>query len=131
MKNIVVLFSGRGSNMIAIARACEEQGWPARIAAVISNRPDAAGLQAARQSGLRAELLDTLVGRCDLVLLDAFSPQRCPQLWSLEFLEQLVRLLRPDGRLLTYSSAAAVGRCLQGLGLELRAIRPPPVLRAR
>jgi phosphoribosylglycinamide formyltransferase-1 len=59
MKNIVVLFSGRGSNMIAIARACEEQGWPARIAAVISNRPDAPGLQAARQSGLRAEVLDS------------------------------------------------------------------------
>ncbi len=71
------------------------------------------------------ELLDILAGHCDLVLLDAFSPPRCPQLWSREFLEQLVRLLRPDGRLLTYSSAAAVRRCLLELGLELRAIRPP------
>jgi tRNA U34 5-methylaminomethyl-2-thiouridine-forming methyltransferase MnmC len=71
------------------------------------------------------ELLGALAGRCDLLLLDAFSPPRCPQLWSLEFLERLVRLLRPDGRLLTYSSAAAVRRSLLELGLELRAIRPP------
>jgi tRNA U34 5-methylaminomethyl-2-thiouridine-forming methyltransferase MnmC len=70
------------------------------------------------------ELLVPLQGRCDLVLLDAFSPQRCPQLWSLEFLVRLVRLLRPDGRLLTYSSAAAVRRCLQDLGLHVQAIRP-------
>jgi phosphoribosylglycinamide formyltransferase-1 len=59
MKNIVVLFSGRGSNMIAIARACSEQGWPARIAAVISSRPDAAGLSAAARLGLRTEVLDS------------------------------------------------------------------------
>jgi len=59
MKNIVVLFSGRGSNMIAIARACDEQRWPARVAAVISNRPDAPGLQAAQQLGLPTEVLDS------------------------------------------------------------------------
>jgi tRNA U34 5-methylaminomethyl-2-thiouridine-forming methyltransferase MnmC len=70
------------------------------------------------------ELLGPLGARCDLVLLDAFSPLRCPQLWSLEFLERLVRLLRPDGRLLTYSSAAAVRRCLLDLGLDVQAIRP-------
>lgn len=45
MKNIVILISGRGSNMEAIVRAVEAEGWPARIAAVISNRADAAGLQ--------------------------------------------------------------------------------------
>ncbi|QNA91146.1 phosphoribosylglycinamide formyltransferase [Massilia sp. Dwa41.01b] len=44
MKNIVILISGRGSNMEAIVRALEAEGWPARVAAVISNRPDAAGL---------------------------------------------------------------------------------------
>lgn len=56
MKNIVVLISGRGSNMIAIAQACVEQRWPARIAAVISNRADAAGLAAARSLGLPVEV---------------------------------------------------------------------------
>ena len=44
MKNIVILISGRGSNMEAIAKACADEGWNARIAAVVSNRPDAAGL---------------------------------------------------------------------------------------
>ncbi|MEX1324291.1 MAG: MnmC family methyltransferase [Synechococcaceae cyanobacterium] len=67
-----------------------------------------------------------LAGRCDLVLLDAFSPQRCPELWSLEFLSALARLLRPDGRLLTYCCAAAVRRSLQLAGLQLASIQPPP-----
>lgn len=44
MKRIVILISGRGSNMEAIVEACAAQAWPARIAAVISNRADAAGL---------------------------------------------------------------------------------------
>ncbi len=99
--------------------------WPA---AVIGRLEELSGSDRLRLGDARRrlpELQDMLAGRCDLVLLDAFSPQRCPQLWSLEFLEKLVRLLRPDGRLLTYSSAAAVRRCLLDLGLELRAIRPP------
>lgn len=49
MKNIVILISGRGSNMEAIVRAARTQQWPAHIAAVISNRADAAGLQFARE----------------------------------------------------------------------------------
>jgi phosphoribosylglycinamide formyltransferase-1 len=44
MKNIVILISGRGSNMEAVVRALENEKWPARIAAVISNKPDAQGL---------------------------------------------------------------------------------------
>jgi len=58
MKNIVVLISGRGSNMIAIARACREQRWDARVAAVIGHRPDAPGLEAARRLGLPVDVLD-------------------------------------------------------------------------
>jgi tRNA U34 5-methylaminomethyl-2-thiouridine-forming methyltransferase MnmC len=67
-----------------------------------------------------------LAGGCDLVLLDAFSPRRCPELWSLEFLSTLARLLRPEGRLLSYCSAAAVRRSLQLAGLQLAAISGPP-----
>ncbi len=44
MKKIVILISGRGSNMQAIVQAAQSQQWPAQIAAVISNKPDAAGL---------------------------------------------------------------------------------------
>jgi phosphoribosylglycinamide formyltransferase-1 len=52
MKNIVILISGRGSNMEAVVRAAESQEWPARIAAVISNKPEAKGLEFARARGI-------------------------------------------------------------------------------
>jgi len=58
MKNIVILVSGRGSNMEAIVRACERERWDARIAAVLSNRADAAGLVFARSHGIAAEVVD-------------------------------------------------------------------------
>lgn len=52
MKNIVILISGRGSNMEAVVRAAQAEQWPARIAAVISNRADAGGLQFAAEHGI-------------------------------------------------------------------------------
>jgi phosphoribosylglycinamide formyltransferase-1 len=52
MKNIVILISGRGSNMEAIVRAQQAEAWPARIAAVISNKPDAKGLAFAEAHGI-------------------------------------------------------------------------------
>lgn len=58
MKNIVILISGRGSNMEAIVRACADEGWNARIAAVISNRPDAAGLDFAKARGIATAVVD-------------------------------------------------------------------------
>ena len=49
MKRLGILLSGRGSNLLAIAKAVREQRLlGANIAVVISNREDAAGLQAAR-----------------------------------------------------------------------------------
>lgn len=58
MKNIVILISGRGSNMEAIVRACASEGWDARIAAVVSNRPDAKGLVFARERGIATAVVD-------------------------------------------------------------------------
>jgi phosphoribosylglycinamide formyltransferase-1 len=58
MKNIVVLISGRGSNMEAIVRRCAGEGWPARVAAVISNRADAAGLLFAREQGIATAVVE-------------------------------------------------------------------------
>jgi len=52
MKNIVILISGRGSNMEAVVRAARSEGWPARVAAVISNRADAGGLAFAQAHGI-------------------------------------------------------------------------------
>ena len=58
MKNIVVLLSGQGTNMDAIVRACAAEGWNARIAAVVSNRADAAGLVLARGHGIATVVVD-------------------------------------------------------------------------
>lgn len=52
MKNIVILISGRGSNMEAIVKAAQAESWPARVAAVISNRADAEGLRFAASHGI-------------------------------------------------------------------------------
>lgn len=58
MKNIVILLSGRGSNMEAIVAACSRERWDARIAAVISNRADAAGLAFAARHGIATAVVD-------------------------------------------------------------------------
>ena len=57
-KRIVILISGRGSNMEAIVRTCEDEQWPARVVAVISNRPDAAGLAFAQSRGIADVVVD-------------------------------------------------------------------------
>ena len=71
------------------------------------------------------QLLKPCSGALDLVLMDAFSPSRCPQLWSIEFLAGLGGLLNPQGRLLTYCSAAAVRSALRLSGLHLATIAAP------
>jgi phosphoribosylglycinamide formyltransferase-1 len=58
MKRIVILISGRGSNMEAIVRACAEQDWPARVVAVVANRADAAGLAWAAARGIATSVVD-------------------------------------------------------------------------
>ncbi|MDE2253947.1 MAG: phosphoribosylglycinamide formyltransferase [Betaproteobacteria bacterium] len=58
LPSIVILISGRGSNMEAIVRACTAEQWPARVAAVISNRPDAPGLRFAQQQGIATAVVD-------------------------------------------------------------------------
>ena len=57
MKNIVILISGRGSNMEALVRACQAEQWPARIVAVISNRADAKGLDFAAEHGIQTAVV--------------------------------------------------------------------------
>ena len=58
MKRIVILVSGRGSNMEAIVRACAQERWPARVVAVVSNRADAAALAFARTHGIETAVID-------------------------------------------------------------------------
>jgi phosphoribosylglycinamide formyltransferase-1 len=58
MKRIVILISGRGSNMRSIVEACAAEQWPAQVVAVISNRPGAAGLAFAAEHGIAAQVVD-------------------------------------------------------------------------
>ena len=53
-----ILISGRGSNMVAIAKAAQDKDYPAQIALVISNRPEAAGLFKADAMGITAIAID-------------------------------------------------------------------------
>lgn len=106
MKKLVILISGRGSNMEAIVRACERERWPAEVAAVIANRPDAAGLAFAASHGVATAVVDhrSFDGRdsFDAALaaeIDRFGP-------DLVVLAGFMRILTPafvrryEGRLL-------------------------------
>jgi phosphoribosylglycinamide formyltransferase-1 len=81
MKNIVILISGRGSNMEAIVRALEAEKWSARIAAVVSNKPDAKGLEFAQARGIPTAVVPSkqFATRAEFdaalqEVIDSFSP---------------------------------------------------------
>lgn len=99
-KNIVILISGDGSNMAAIARAAQQQDWStrfgARIAAVISNQPEAKGLRLAQSLGIAIEALnhkafDSREAFDDALmkLIDGYQP-------TLVVLAGFMRILTPD-----------------------------------
>jgi phosphoribosylglycinamide formyltransferase 1 len=61
-KNIVILISGQGSNMLAIANTAQKENWQQKfgvgVACVISNRPGAEGLAGAQALGLATRVID-------------------------------------------------------------------------
>jgi len=57
-KRVAVLISGRGSNMAALIEATKAADYPAEIALVLSNRPDAGGLQTAQDNGIATAVVD-------------------------------------------------------------------------
>jgi phosphoribosylglycinamide formyltransferase-1 len=57
-KKVAILISGRGSNMAALVEAAAEQGYPAEIVTVISDKPDAAGLVYAAARGLGTQVIE-------------------------------------------------------------------------
>jgi phosphoribosylglycinamide formyltransferase 1 len=57
-KRVAVLISGRGSNMAALIEAAKDKSYPAEIALVVSNRPDAGGLLVARADAIATEIVD-------------------------------------------------------------------------
>ena len=111
MKNIVILISGEGSNLQAIVRAAKEGGWAAekaaagglnggaRVAAAISNRADAKGLEFARSQGIATQVLDhTAFATRDAFdealagAIDSHDPQGRP---ALVVLAGFMRILTP------------------------------------
>lgn len=60
----------------------------------------------------------------DVVFHDPFSSQHCPELWTVEFFQQLLRVMKPDGVLLTYSSALPVRGALREAGFFIGETHP-------
>jgi phosphoribosylglycinamide formyltransferase-1 len=57
-RRVAVLISGRGSNMMALIEAAKDPDYPAEIWLVVANRPDAAGLERAREAGVATTVVD-------------------------------------------------------------------------
>ena len=57
-RRVAALISGRGSNMTSLLKAAQDPAYPAEIALVLSNRPDAAGLVTAREQGVATVAID-------------------------------------------------------------------------
>lgn len=60
--------------------------------------------------------------QADAIFLDPFSPPKCPQLWTVEFINLLAQCLLPQGKLATYSCSAAVRTALLDSGLAIGSI---------
>lgn len=95
MKRIVILISGRGSNMLSILDAVAAGRLSAQVAAVISNRPEAAGLEAALTHGIPAYVVDhrnygdrAAFDAALAEMIDAFTP-------DLVVLAGFMRILTP------------------------------------
>ena len=103
MRNIVILISGGGSNMAAIVRAAQREGWlahyGARVAAVISNRAEAGGLVFAREQGLDTAVLahGAFSSReaFDAALVQAIDRHDGPEQPVLVVLAGFMRILTP------------------------------------
>jgi len=103
MKNIVILISGGGSNMGAIVKAAQRDNWAAkyqaRVAVVISNKADAAGLLLARENGVATEVIDhkTFASReaFDAALAQRIDHYATPDHPPLVVLAGFMRILTP------------------------------------
>ena len=104
MRNIVILISGTGSNMSAIVDVAERDQWDrrlgARIAAVISNRPDVAGLNFANSRGIDARVLNhrdfTDRSAFDRALMAQIDGYATAERQPLVVLAGFMRILTPD-----------------------------------
>lgn len=68
------------------------------------------------------QTLQDLNVQADTIFFDPFSPRRCPQLWTVEFFQQVAHCLAPTGLLATYSRSASVRTAMQMAGLTIGTI---------
>ena len=112
-KRLAILISGRGSNMMALVAAARAPDYPAEVVAIVSSRPDAAGLAWARAEGLPATCIDpeayasrqAFDGAVDRVLAEADV--------ELVALAGFMRILSPSVRRAngTHGNSTSTPRC--------------------
>lgn len=96
-KRTAILISGRGSNMRALVDAATDPAYPAEIALVLSNRPDAAGLASAQASGIATAIVDhTAFGKDRAAFEAAMQAELERHRIELVCLAGFMRVLTPD-----------------------------------
>jgi phosphoribosylglycinamide formyltransferase 1 len=134
-KRVAILISGRGANMAALIAAARRPDYPAEIAVVVSNRPDAGGLQRAAEERIPAAVVDHTgfskdraaferamqsyleAHRVDIVCLAGFMRLLTPafvSLWSGRMLNIHPALLPSFKGLHTHERALAAGVRIHG-----------------
>lgn len=120
----------------AIPRAAISQGllneWPTAVQDALRQLADSGQIRSELEADLligdardRIQALASENFQADVIFFDPFSPPRCPQLWTVEFLALVAQCLHPQGVLATYSCAAAVRAALQLVGLRIGSIPAP------
>ena len=78
-RRVAILISGRGSNMVALIEAAKASDFPAEIVVVISNRPDAGGLEKAASSGIPTVIIESKPFGRDRAAFEAVLQQALDQ----------------------------------------------------
>jgi phosphoribosylglycinamide formyltransferase-1 len=139
-KRVGILISGRGSNMAALIAAAADPAYPAHVALVASNRPEAEGLERARAAGIATAVIDHIpfgkdregfecalqaeleAHRIELVCLAGFMRLFTPwfvERWPGRMLNVHPALLPSFKGLDTHTSAIAAGVKIHGASVHL------------
>lgn len=104
--------------------------WPDRIQTILTTlaqrhvdqQPDLNARLLIGDARQTIQHLSQLNWQADAIGFDPFSPKSCPQLWTIEFFQQVARCLAPQGKLATYSRAACGRSALLAAGLAIGSI---------
>ena len=126
-RRVAILISGRGSNMTALIAAAQAPDYPAEIALVLSNRPDAQGIAAARAAGIATAIVDhTRFGKDREAFEAALERELQARRIDIVCLAGFMRLLTPglvsrwEGRMLNVHPALLPS--FKGLDTHARAL---------